>query len=254
MRAKKMSQVAFFAISVFSCYDSYAQSGLAKYEWGLNLGAYVYQGDLAPGSFGSLKTIRPGIGISFARIISSSFSLRANLNVASLRGDETKYDYPDYRKNRAFKFTNSVKELTLMGKWNVLGSMQYETKFEPYLFAGVGVGFLNVTRDFSQFNAAFFNDAGLIQEGITQDLAERTRRTIVEVPVGVGLRYNISSSIALNLETTYRITESDYIDGFSYAVNPFKNDQYYSQTIGVSFKLGNNNKNTNKLGCPAIKY
>jgi opacity protein-like surface antigen len=251
MCAKKMSQAALFTLSMFSSYEGFSQSAVAKYEWGLNLGAYIYQGDLEPDRLGSLKTIRPGIAVSFARILTPSFSLRANFNLASLKGDETKYD-PEYRKYRAFKFTNSVKELNVMGQWNILGTARYMTKFEPYLFAGVGLSFMKVTRDYSGFISEYFSPEENLPARLARDLEQRTRRTVAVIPAGGGLRYNLSSSVTLNTETTYRFTRSDYIDGYSIAANPAKKDNYLSQTIGVSFKIGNRNKD--KMGCPVMKY
>jgi opacity protein-like surface antigen len=251
MCAKKISQAALLTLSIFSFSETFAQSANARYEWGLNLGAYIYQGDLEPGRLGSLKTVRPGIGVTFARILTPSFSLRANFNLASLRGDETKYD-PEYRKYRAFKFTNGVKELNVVGQWNILGGMRYTPKFEPYLFAGAGLSYMNVTRDFSGFISEYFSPEENIPARLAEDLTHSTRRLIAVVPAGGGIRYNLSSSVTLNTETTYRFTNSDYIDGYSIAANPDKKDNYLSQTIGVSFKIGNRNRN--KMGCPVMVY
>ena len=250
MRAKNLATAFLSFFLFFSFSKSFAQFTAAKYELGISAGAYVYQGDLSPRRWGSLKTIKPGIGISFARIISPSFSVGALLNVFSLKGDETKYSNPEFRKFRAFKFKSKMKELSLQAKWNVLGSGAYETKFEPYLFAGAGLAFVNTTIDYSAFNATYFGEATEIAAGLVTDAAKPARKIIPVVPAGVGLRYNLSSSLALNLESTYRFTGSDYIDGFSEAANPAKNDHYFSQTIGISKKIGRKNK----TGCPVMVY
>ncbi|HSN61028.1 MAG TPA: DUF6089 family protein [Ferruginibacter sp.] len=250
MCAKKIGRTALFTLSIFSFFQANAQSSSAKYELGANIGAYVYQGDLSPQRFGSLKTIKPGIGISFARIISPSFSVGALFNLASLKGDETKYDNPEYRQQRAFKFKSSLKELGLVAKWNVLGSSTYETKLEPYLFAGVSLAFIKTTTDYSAFNPAYFGEANEITAGLVTDAAEPARKTIPVIPAGLGLRYNLSSTLSLNMESSYRFTGSDYIDGYSMAANPAKNDHYFSQTIGISKKLGKKDK----LGCPVMKF
>ena len=250
MCAKKIIRLALLTIFIFNFSKTFSQSSPARYEWGLNLGAYVYQGDLAPGRLGSLKTIKPGIGISFARVFTPSFSIRAMFNLASLKGDETKYKIPDYRKFRAFKFTNAVKEFSMTAHWNLVGTKEYQTKFEPYLFAGLGLSFMKVKRDYSSFNAAYFSEANNLQARLATDLTERADRTIAVVPAGAGLRYNLSSSVVLNLETSYRFSGSDYIDGFSIAANTAKNDHFFSETIGISFKIGKKNK----MGCPVMKY
>lgn len=250
MCVKKIARAFLSLFLIFGFLKSFAQFTAAKYELGISAGAYVYQGDLSPQRWGSLKTIKPGIGISFARIISPSFSLGASVNIFSLKADEAKYSNPEYRKFRAFKFKSKMKELTLQAKWNVLGSGAYETKFEPYIFAGAGLAFINTTINYSAFNATYFGEASEIAAGLITDAAKPARKIIPVVPAGLGLRYNLSSSLALNVESTYRFTGSDYIDGFSAAANPAKNDHYFSQTIGISKKLGRKNK----TGCPVMVY
>lgn len=250
MYAKKIRCAALVTFSFFIFFHTNAQTTSSRYEVGVNVGAYVYQGDLAPGRWGSFKTLKPGIGISFARIISPSFSVGALLNVATLKGDETRYDFPEYRKYRAFKFNSKVKELSLVARWNILGSSVYETKLEPYIFAGAGLAFIKTTTDYSAFNAAFFGDGNEMAAGLLIDATKPARKIIPVIPAGIGVRYNLSSTLSLNMESSYRFTGSDYIDGFSMAANPAKNDHYFSQTIGIAKKLGRKGK----LGCPVMKY
>jgi hypothetical protein len=111
---------------------------------------------------------------------------------------------------------------------------------------------MNVARDFSGFISEYFSPEENIPARLAEDLTHSTRRIIAVVPAGAGLKYNLSSSVTLNTETTYRFTNSDYIDGYSIAANPDKKDNYLSQTIGVSFKIGNRNRD--KMGCPVMKY
>ena len=133
-----------------------------------------------------------------------------------------------------------------------LAAKQKNSKLEPYVFAGAGFTHMNVTRDYSGFVPEYFTDASSIEAGLAADIAVSSNKIIPVVPVGIGLRYNLNSSLALNLETTYRFTRSDYIDGYSKAVNPNLNDNYYSQTIGVSYKLGRTSKQ--QTDCPVMKY
>lgn len=249
MCVPSFSKAALVALGVFSFTETYSQSS-SKYEAGLSIGAYVYQGDLVPKRIGSLKTIKPGIGISFGRVLTPSFSVRGLFNLASLKADDTKYGNIDgYRNYRAFKSKTSVKELSVQAKWNVLGSSEYEPRFDPYLFAGAGLAFINARRDYSGFQNDFFSETGEdLQPRLTEDLTHKERRTVPVFPAGAGLRYNLSSGLSINTEFTYRFTNSDYIDGYSIAANPAKNDHYYSQTIGVSYRLGS--KTTGGIRCP----
>ena len=251
MCATKITISVFLIIPFFISYDGFSQvKSLPKYEMGLNIGGYIYQGDLTPHQFGSIETIKPGIGISGTRIINRAFSARLLFNIASLKGDESIYKNSDYRPQRNFAFTTPVKELSLLLHWNILGSNYDERKFEPYLFAGVGVSFVKIKRDYSRLNTAFFGEQSEVISGLATDIATRTPRTIPVMPVGAGLRYNLSERIALNAEASYRLIRTDYLDGFSQAVNPKLKDHYSSITIGAAYKFGNKDK----FGCPKPVY
>ena len=245
MCATKITSITLFFIFLFS--DGIGQvKTLPKYELGLNIGGYIYQGDLTPHRFGSIETIKPGIGISGTRIISRAFSARLLFNIAKLKGDEAIYKNSDYRPQRAFAFTTPVKELSLLLHWNILKSNYDERKFEPYLFAGAGLSFVKINRDYSRLDAAMFGDGSEVATGLAADLATRTPRTIPVLPVGAGLRYNLSDRIALNTEASYRLMRTDYLDGFSKAANPKLKDHYSSITIGAAYKFGKKDK----YGCP----
>ena len=247
MFAKKITCSSAFIFSLFIFSDVSAQlSSLPKWEAGINMGAYLYQGDLTPHRLGSVETIQPGFGISGTRIISRAFSARLMFNVARLAGNESIYKYPEWRQQRNLSFTASVKELTLSLHWNVFGTNYDNVKYEPYVFAGAGASFVNINRDYSRFNAAYFGEQSTVPAGLAADAATPTPRVIPVVPVGAGVRYHISDRIVLNLEGSYRLMRTDYLDGFSKAANPDLKDHYSSLTIGASYKFGNKEK----YGCP----
>jgi hypothetical protein len=68
-----------------------AQISRPKYEFGINAGTYIYQGDLSPGIYGSFKT--PGVvfGIHGSRNITRKVALRLDASFGKLKGDESKY-------------------------------------------------------------------------------------------------------------------------------------------------------------------
>lgn len=253
MCLKKICPVYFISFFLFQAGSVTAQH--YKYELGLNVGAYVYQGDLSPQRLGSLKTIRPGIGISFGKPLSNIFSIRGVFNVASLKGNEAKYAEPEYRQHRAFAFNSSVKELGVHFQYNILGNREYWPAIEPYIFAGVSAAFIHTEKDFSNFDGAYFGEvrAGEIQSLLAEDNAERSRRTVMNLPVGVGVRFNINSTWALSSASNFRLGGSDYIDGYSRSVNPEKKDHFFSQNVGVVYRMGSGkNSSKAKLNCPVV--
>jgi len=247
MLVRSITCPSLLILSIFISADAVAQkSSLPKWEAGLNLGAYVYQGDLTIHPIGSVETTRPGIGISVTRIISSAFSARLMFSMAKLSGDESIYNVPKFRQQRNLAFDASVKELGLSVHWNVFGTNYADVKFQPYVFAGVGASFVNIKRDYSRFNVAYFGAESPVATGLATDAATTPPKVVAVMPVGAGVRYNISDRLVLNLEGSYRLMRTDYLDGFSQAANPDLKDHYSSLTVGISYKLGNKEK----YGCP----
>lgn len=230
--------------------NAYAQSNHAKYEIGAGIGGYIYQGDLTPSDAGSLKTIRPGIILHGSKILSSSFLTRTNLTFTTLKGDDALYDHPEYRQHRNFNFRTPVFELSQLIVWDPTSKNYMNRGLSPYLFAGIGMSVLNIKRDWSNFDAAYFGETSDLPARIQEDANNTPPHAIAIVPVGFGLRYAVSDRIAVNAESTYRFAFTDYIDGFSQAVNPSKGDSYHNVSVGAIYRIGK--KNT--LDCPVVKY
>ena len=231
---------------------AYAQSDLRSWQVGINAGMFIYEGDLTPSKLGSYKTLKPGFGLYVSRILSPAFILRTNLSFGKLKGDDAKYNDPDWRKQRNFNFTSPVTEISELLVWNIFKNNSNEVgkRFSPYLFGGAGISFIKVNRDYSNFNAAYFGDGSDLPARLAEDIATNTPKRIFVLPVGAGVEYYLSPSIALTAETNFRYTFTDYLDGFSKGANPEKKDFYHSHTIGLVYKFGSKNE----VGCPVVKY
>lgn len=241
------------AIIVLSfCQSAAAQQNISRYEFGLGAGIVMYQGDLTPWRFGSYETIRLGVNLHASRILSRSLSLRANLLFGGIKGDDAKYNNPEFRKQRNFNFTSPVTELSLLMVVNPLGKNFSSKGFSPYLFAGAGLGLLHIKRDHSAFNAAYFGDGSDLIQRIALDDRHNLPRMIPVVPVGAGIRYNLSNRIAIYAESSYRFLFTDYLDGFSQAANPAFKDHYHTTTVGLIYRTGGSASNS--TACPVMKY
>jgi Domain of unknown function (DUF6089) len=222
-----------------------AQFVAGKNEIGLTIGANIYQGDLSPKAIGSVKTARPTLGIHYNRILTNYWSFRANLNIGSLHGDDARFTSPEYMQYRNFNFSNRLTELSVMGVYNIHGNNDNFRKFSTYAFAGAGLGFINVKRDYSRLDTSYFTSSTKLVSGLATDSAAKLPRVIPVIPMGLGIKYAILPRISLIAEGTYRYTFSDYLDGFSYAANPKLKDSYYSVSVGAVFNFGKN-----KMDCP----
>jgi opacity protein-like surface antigen len=245
----KVALIAF--ITVYASVTVYAQIDNPKYEFGANLGFLVYQGDLTPEKLGSFKTQKFSFGLHASRLLSQSFSVRANLLIGKLKGNDGLYDNPEYRKQRNFNFTSPVTELSAQLVWNVTRKNYADKGFSPYLFAGAGFSLIKTSRDYSNINTTYFDpETSEVWTGLAADSAHKLPRVIPVIPIGAGIKYFITPNWGVNAETAYRITTTDYLDGFSEAANPAKKDSYLNYSIGIIYRTGKNNR----LGCPVMKY
>ncbi len=226
----------------------FSQIDLSKYEVGLSGGVMVYQGDLTPEKIGAYKTMKPQLALHIYRKINTSFSLRFNINRGRIKGDDAKYANPDWRQQRNFNFTSSVTELSVQGLWSFLENRA--PRLSPYVFAGAGVSFLTIKRDYSNYNTAFFGESSDVSAGLAEDAATRLPKVLAVAPVGAGVRYFLNDRFSLIGETSYRLSFTDYLDGFSKAANAAKKDHYFSHSVGVVYSFGNKSKG---LGCPTVK-
>ena len=222
----------------------------SSYEVGINVGTLIYQGDLTQSVFGTTKGMKPAIGIYVSKDLDAYFSLRANLTIGKIGVDESQFTYPVFKQMRNFKFSTPVTEVSTVLVWNILGESADRDyrKLSPYVFAGGGLTFLNVSRDWRNMIISPADSASKSVLGLGRDTMQATPKVLPIIPVGIGIKYAITEKIGIKAEATYRFAFSDYIDGFSYAVNPDTKDRYYGLSIGLSFNLARNN-----YKCPTLK-
>ena len=233
------------------CLTLSAQHNLSKFELGANAATFIYQGDLTPSRFGSFKTIGLGLGIYGNYKLNNTLYLKTNVAFGKLKGDDSKYKTPAWRKQRNFKFKSSVTEISESVVWNILPTANKGGPgLSPYISAGVGYTFLNIKRDYSNYNAAYFAEESALSAGLSADLAHPLPKGLLVFPVGFGLRYSLTENISLNSESSYRLHSTDYLDGFSQSVNPAKKDHYFSTAVGLIYSFGKKNM----LKCPTIRY
>jgi hypothetical protein len=245
---RKAIVFTLIACSFFS--SLHAQVLVPKHEIGVSAGTFIYQGDLTPENAGAFKSPGFAFNLFYNRLLSRSFSLRTNLAHGKLTADDANYKIPEWRKERAFRFGARVTEISELLVWNILGNNYGDRKIiSPYIFGGVGISALRITRDWSNINYDYFAGEPSLFEGLAEDSMHTLPGTIAVIPVGVGLRYPVTDKLSLMAEGSYRFTFTDYIDGFSKASNPNKNDYYSNISIGLIYTFGKRNT----LDCPVIR-
>lgn len=229
-----------FILMIAVTTNSNAQYKSSVYEAGISVGTLIYQGDLTPKVYGYTKSLRPALQVYGSKALSSYFSLRAGLTYGKILADESKYTSPDWRQFRNFKFSSRLIELSAVMIFNPYGvnnEFNYR-RLAPYVLAGAGLTYLHVKRDWSGFNTNYFDGKSPAAISLAADSLHKTPTIIPVLPVGAGGRYILSPALALHAEFVWRLTPSDYIDGFSYRDTAPKRDSYYSLSAGITYRFG----------------
>jgi hypothetical protein len=229
-----------------------AQVPFPKVELGVTAGTFVYQGDVTPVRAGAYNTIKPPqFGVFITRLLGPSLSLRLNFTAGKLKGDDARYASPYWRKERNFKFSTPVTEITALLQWDVTGQnySRQAKSLAPYFFVGAGYALFHIRRDWSGINRSLFVGSQ-VPAGLPADSAHQVPRGLPVVPAGFGLRYAISQDWSLLAETSYRFVFNDYLDGFSKAANPARDDHFFSHSLGVIYTFGR----FDPLACPVLQY
>ncbi len=237
-------------LGMFTATQLRAQSKSHDYEIGINAGQLIYQGDLTSRVWGDNIYRFPDIGVYFRKPIDPWFSIRANLSYGKIGEDESRWANPSWKRKRNFSFSTPVTELSGVLSWNILGENTEDNfhRLSPYAFGGLGVSFLHVRRDWSKIDTAYFGSKSPTVTGLGIDTLHATPGIIPVIPLGVGISYAVTSNWSIYAEATYRLTFTDYLDGFSYAGNSSRKDRYYGIAVGISYHF-----NDSGIKCPKWK-
>lgn len=93
----------------------------------------------------------------------------------------------------------------------------------------------------------FAGETGIVT-GLTGDINHKVPTRNFSLPVGFGVRYGLTEKLSFSLEGTYRILDTDYLDGFSQSANPDKNDHYHTIMVGLIYSFGKRNR----FDCPKL--
>ncbi len=219
-------------------------------ELSIYTGTSIYQGDLSEPILGYTKSLTPHIGVGYKKSLSNFLQIGASLTYLTLKADEAVYTNVTYRPQRALAFNASMLEANFQAFLTPFGNT-YENstrKILPYWGVGFGVGFYNLSRDYSRIDRNIFNDKTQAGIGFPIDSAATMPKLITFVPITFGAKYYVNPRFSVFAETVFKPTFTDYLDGFKYTTNANTSDNFYSINIGVRFALGNAG-----INCPTRK-
>jgi hypothetical protein len=216
----------------------FSQTG--EVEGGVILGATSYSGDVNPSITPRFKDIGVTYGLAARVSLTNKFNFRSSLTSHHFQANDL--DYPE-RGARNFKFNTNMYELAFIGEWEPFGKEHFygdasggkifKRLISPYFYSGFMVGLAVSNPDFSGYKES--NPS--IMAGIRQDLAHGSANFVVSMPLGFGIKYDLSERTVIALDGCMRLSFSDYIDGISKAAGPDRKDTYTTIQVMAFYKF-----------------
>lgn len=292
-----MRRIVAYSLLAFCLYGTVAAQETAPWTLQGHIGSLHYLGDL---SYQGYAKRAPAFSIGAARPISSSVDVQFQLLIGTIYGNDRSPNGKAQQFNshadfsRSLNFRSRIRDLSIQAVYRFDNGqiLSKNTRIAPYLTAGIGLTNFQVSGDL--YSGAAQNqpyhywqdgtirsrdegeqDAGsaviLGQDGIYDtDLtnigteAEGTYpTTVLNIPIGLGVKFKVSPRIAIAAQVDTRFVFSDYLDDVSgtykttysndaiaYAANPsevnrssrgnpnLNRDFYWNPSIGVHVRLG----------------
>jgi opacity protein-like surface antigen len=229
--------VALFLL--FFCGSAEAQNKRFKtYEVHLGIGAVNVMGDIGGGfSEFQISQTRPILYVGGRYDFNEYLSGKVNFFAGKAAGDDAVLSNAANNLH-PLSFLSSVREVSAQVEWNFVhihkaigsifaarhGVSGAELQTRPYIFAGMG---------FVYADADVENPSQVELPGET--IAKHPYGGLA-LPIGIGIRTDLSFNWALGLELGGRFCTSDYIDGF-HSSSSKHDDAYFFTTLHLAYKF-----------------
>lgn len=201
--------ILFFFFTIIAANKLFAQAEaiVNEGELGVSAGVAHYFGDINPNI--GLKKPDKSFGLFFRKQYGNYISIR-------LHGNYSHIGYSDYRNSnpelqrRNLSFESDITSLSLRGDFNFFkfkpGSRNY--RFTPFVSIGAGAFWFN------PYTYIPGEDTRIELQPLTTEGVGYGKIDLI-VPVGFGIKYNITKNINIGAEFTHYYTNSDYLDDVS---------------------------------------
>jgi opacity protein-like surface antigen len=210
----------------------------SSYTYGVGISNYfgdiggASKADASPFADLDLAYSRPVLAVGFYYKLYERIAVKGNLSYANIHGS----DANSQNANRNYTFTTNMVELNGHVEYHILKEMQmvsyskmsmrgkvnkFNVGINLYVFAGIGGAYFKPKAKDNLTEEPRFNDS---------------KNLALVFPVGLGIKYPLTSITSIGLELGGRFTTTDYIDGFS-TESSTSNDIYYFTVINVSTKI-----------------
>jgi opacity protein-like surface antigen len=214
-----------FQISSTETYGQYVKDNFKPY-WtiGLSGGPNLFYGDIKEYSFfpvtNNKNEIGYGAGLHFSKQFTPVFGLRLQGMYGQLYGTHRKL-------NHYFDAETAEANLSAIFDFgNLMFGYNADRFFSPYAFMGIGV--CNYKSRLETLN----NGTLISEEGYKGDLNIVGTKFTGAIPIGIGFNFRLAHKLSLNLEYSFHILNTDYLDGTK---SGFDYDMYNYTSLGLSY-------------------
>ena len=241
--------IVFIHVNVYSQHIVFGNKKF-KVEAGLNFGPTFFLGDLG-GNHGKGTTFIKDVNLELTKMMKGAFisiypadwlGLRVAGQFTYVSGSDgiisTTGIHESWRKQRNLDFKSNMWEVyTAIELFPTLMFNKYDDfdpRLKPYGFFGIGLFHFNPKGSITSTNGTktWHELHPLRTEG--QGMAEYPAKksynlTQINIPMGFGVKYQLSDKINIGTELLYRKTFTDYVDDVSTTyINPNYFDNYLS--------------------------
>ena len=209
MKLLALLLIASITVTAQGQRNEYVQKG----EFGITLGAAHYFGDL--NTRVGLNRPKPAFGAFFRKQFGNYVGVRLSAHYAQLGYSDT-YSKNEYQQTRNLSFNTNIWEIALQGDFNFFKFIPDDPyyAFTPYITLGVGV-FTYDPYALTNGEKEYLRPLGTEGQLIGYNGRKPYSTLALCIPLGVGLKYNISEKINFSIEVAHRFTMTDYLDDVS---------------------------------------
>jgi hypothetical protein len=126
-------------------------------------------------------------------------------------------------------------EVSIQAEWLPFGKYRFNKvglfrpQINPFLTLGIGSSFA-VNKNLEWQNSGVQPRIGFPEE--------EDKDNFLIIPIGGGIRFDVTQWTTLAAEAGWRYAQSDYLDGVSINGNPDKNDWYFFMGFTLSTYIG----------------
>lgn len=218
MKMKIAALILFISITGNVKAQSQNLEYVQKGEFGITVGLAHYFGDL--NTRVGLNRPKPALGLFFRKQFGNYVGLRLSAHYAQV-GYSDVYSKNDYQKLRNLSFNSNIWEVALQGDFNFFKFVPTDPyySFTPYITLGVGV-FTYDPYAYTNGEKEFLRPLGTEGQLVGYQGRKPYNTMAVCIPLGVGIKYNLSEKINFSFEIGHRFTTTDYLDDVSTTYAP----------------------------------